>query len=432
VAKANINMLLYGVRHPLVWTVTDSVTDSTVDGLLGRVPLILTNPPFGEGKYDSPAGVAAAAEVLPRLAGRSRIDPSVACLARALRLLAPGGVLGIVLPDGVITSAPVDDVLGGATPMDVNLLASVSLPTATFALSGTVAKTSVLFFRRGVSPRGHRVALARVEHVGYLRQAGRAAPDPEGDELPAVATLVADALTTAAVSADTPASTPGNSPHVAASQIMSRTPLVAVVPVDRLTDLSRLDPDAIEARQSVISGGGVSLAEYLASVPPRRCREVSTPFVSVLHVDDLGTVDWHAARNHAPLTPGVIAEPGEIIVSLLNPAHLRATVVPSGEALQVSAEFGAFRSTVDPYAILGLLYSQRVRIQLRPLGTGTSSSRRRIGPDDLLSVVVPRLEPSTLEALAAKVRSAQQQITVARAGLRSAYGIVTQNPLPEG
>src|SRR4029453_18774949 len=88
VAKANINMLLYGVRHPLVWTVTDSVTDSTVDGLLGRVPLTLTNPPFGEGKYDSPAGVAAAAEVLPRLAGRSRIDPSVACLARALRLLA--------------------------------------------------------------------------------------------------------------------------------------------------------------------------------------------------------------------------------------------------------------------------------------------------------------------------------------------------------
>ena len=105
VAKARINMLLYGVHRPLVWTVRDSVTDSDVDRLTGRVPLILTNPPFGEGKYDDPAGLAATGAAIPRLAGRRRIDPSLAGLVRSVRLLAPGGVLGIVLPDGVVAVA---------------------------------------------------------------------------------------------------------------------------------------------------------------------------------------------------------------------------------------------------------------------------------------------------------------------------------------
>src|SRR5690606_23590107 len=55
------------------------------------------------------------------------------------------------------------------------------------------------------------------------------------------------------------------------------------------------------------------------------------------------------------------------------------------------------------------------------LGTGTSSSRRRIGPDDVLDLVVPKLDPSTLDELAASVRSAHQQLTAARAALRAAY-----------
>ena len=148
---------------------------------------------------------------------------------------------------------------------------------------------------------------------------------------------------------------------------------------------------------------------------------MTTPFVSVLHVDDLGAVDWQAAREHAPTTPGVLADPGELIVSLLNPARLRATVVPPGEPLQISAEFGVFESTVDPYAVLGLLYSPAVRAQLRPLGTGTSSSRRRITADDVLSLVVPKLAPSTMDNLARSVRDAHRQLTDARARLHRLY-----------
>jgi hypothetical protein len=125
------------------------------------------------------------------------------------------------------------------------------------------------------------------------------------------------------------------------------------------------------------------------------------------------------------VTPGVLAEPGQLIVSLLNPANLRAAVIPPGSAVQVSAEFGVFHATVDPHAVLALLYSPAVRAQLRPLGTGTSSSRRRISSSDVLAVVVPKLDPSTLDRLAITVRSAQRDLSTARDHLRAAYGIPT-------
>jgi hypothetical protein len=181
------------------------------------------------------------------------------------------------------------------------------------------------------------------------------------------------------------------------------------------------------ARQSLLDSGGVTLAEYLTAQPSRHCRQVTTPFVSVLHVDDVGSVDWQAAHAHSPATPGVLAEPGELVVSLLNPSRLRATVVPPGGPLQISSEFGVFSATVDPYAVLGLLYSPAVKAQLRPLGTGTSSSRRRITADDVLAVVVPKLTPSTLDDLARCVRESQRELTDARAHLHRMYAATHPN-----
>jgi hypothetical protein len=94
-----------------------------------------------------------------------------------------------------------------------------------------------------------------------------------------------------------------------------------------------------------------------------------------------------------------------------------------GEAVQISAEFGVFRAHgCDPYAVLGLLYTPRVRAQLRPLGTGTSSSRRRIEAADVLALVVPKLDQEALDELARSIRDAQQRIAEARAALHATYG----------
>jgi hypothetical protein len=295
----------------------------------------------------------------------------------------------------------------------------VSLPPVTFALSGTMARTSALFLRREATA-ARRLVLARAEHVGYVTRAGLPVVDPAGDELPALAAAVVAAATSSTSDTSTSDTSTSDGDDI---DVVRESPLVAVADLRMLgpLDPARLDPAALAARRSLLDAGGVSLSEYLTPVGPRRCREVTTPFVSVLHVDDLGAVDWHAARCHAPLTPGVLAEPGELIVSLLNPASLRAAAIPPGEAVQVSAEFGVFRSTMDVHAVVALLHSPAARAQLRPLGTGTSSSRRRIGPQDVLSLVVPKLDPSVVEALATTVRGAQRDLTAARDRLRTAY-----------
>ncbi len=395
VAKARINMLLYGVRRPLVFTVRDSVTDEAVAAYEGRVPVILTNPPFGEGKYDNPAGVAQTAAAIPRLAGKRRIDPSLACLVKAVRLLAPGGVLGIVLPDGVISSRAFADLIsghGGDLGQRVALAANVSLPTATFALSGTVAKTSAVFIRKERPVR--HVALARVEHVGYLRRAGRASVDPAGNELPVIARLIRDGLTGAGE---------------ATLAIQSTDPLVAVAVAGSLqsVDPARLDPVAMEARRWLTEQGGVELRELLSAKKAPHAASATAPFVSVLHVDELGTVDWRGARTHTPATPGLLVDEGDLIISLLNPSKPRAAVIPAGAGtIQVSGEFGVFTANCDPHAVLGVLYSERVRAQLSPLGRGTSSSRRRIDVDDVLSLVVPKISSAALADLGRAVREA--------------------------
>ena len=389
VAKSGLNLLLYGARRPTVFTVSDSVTDPGLDGLRGRLAAVLTNPPFGGGKYSSPEGIARTRAVLPSLRASPTIDPSLAGLVRSLDLLRPGGVLGIVLPEGVVNGRQFHDLLRDP---GYHVAASVSLPTATFSLSGTVAKTSAVFIRK--APRGARTVLARIDHVGFHKQAGRPVPDPAGSEIPGATTLLARALT--------------SSPGGADVEVHHEHPLVATVAADGLTSLdpSRLDPGAVQSRHALLVRGGARLGDLLAVQRRRRTpRRREVPFVSVLHVDQLGTVDWNAARRYEPVTPGQAAGCGDVLVSLLNPSKLRAAVIPpTVPTVECSAEFGVFTTTHSPYAILGLLYKPEVQAQLRPLGSGTSSSRRRIVPDDVLDLVVPAMGDEELRRLGADVQ----------------------------
>lgn len=410
IAKSAINLMLYGASTPHVFTVPDSVTAASLDRIEGTLSLVLTNPPFGGGKYSDVEGLRRTRVAIPSVSAKTSIDPALACTVRAMRLLAADGVLGIVLPDGIVDGRQFDELIDRSTGFSV--VANISLPTSTFALSGTVAKTSAVFLQR----RSHapRTVLARVEHVGFVRQAGKAAADPAGSELPETVEAIEKALAL------------GENPAPLVQ--ISESPLVASVASDSLISLdpSRIDPSALAARARLEDQGGVRLAEYLV---PRRKQaqkpgDVGLPFVSVLHVDGLGVVSWPDAESYDPTTPGQIVSGGEVIVSLLNPSKLRAAVVPESRGrVLCSSEFGAFQSRVNPYAVLGLLYHPDVQAQLRPLGRGTSSSRRRIGPRDVLDLVVPNYSTSHLARLGNEVELAMAKVESGRAALFRNYGI---------
>ncbi|MGI8536953.1 MAG: HsdM family class I SAM-dependent methyltransferase [Mycobacteriales bacterium] len=417
VAKARTNLLLYGIRNPFVFTVRDSVTDRNVDALRGRLKLILTNPPFGDGKYDSLDGIARTRMLLPEVGKRDRIDPAIAFVARCLDLLAPGGVLGIVLPDGLVDGAVLRRALArqnlSLSADEISVEANISLPTAAFAPSGTVAKTSALMIRRG-KPASGRILLARADHVGYIKQAGKVVPDPAGNDLPII-TQVGCALLSGAMATPT------------VQPVVSEQPLVAFPERRDLATLdpSRLDPSSVRARHGLRAEGATDLSTLIKPVRTVRAKKVSgLPFVSVLHVDDLGAVAWHEAEVNEPSTPGQFAKAGDLLVSLLNPKKLRAAVVPDVYAeVECSAEFAVFEANVDPYAVLALLYRPAVQAQLAPLGRGTSSSRRRIEAADVLALLVPALDSETVERLGEDTRQSLEAIRVARMTLTDRFGL---------
>ena len=86
------------------------------------------------------------------------IDPAVLFIDRCLQLLRPGGRLLIVLPDGVLCNSgdryvreyimgKKDEITGQFVGGKAIVKAVLSLPADTFKLSGTGAKTSVLYLR---------------------------------------------------------------------------------------------------------------------------------------------------------------------------------------------------------------------------------------------------------------------------------------------
>lgn len=425
VAKARINLLLLGGRTPNVFTVRDSIVDSHLDTLRGQLRLILTNPPFGDRKYDSEAGIRRSSSLLPQLRGKRRIDPALAFVARCLELLADGGRLGIILPDGLVDGPTLRRaLLGGesARLRDVSVEANVSLPTATFALAGTVARTSALVLRKKAARHGH-IFLARAQHVGHLKQGSGSVLDPAGDDLPAIA----DAATKFLAHPLTDAS--------GSVRFISRAPLAAVVPARDATTLdpARVDPDAVAARQA-LRGNSFSFRDLVR--PAKRRHRATTkpvPFISVLHIDDLGAVAWHEARNYRPSTPGLLADPGDVIVSLLNPRKLRATVIPNDVGrVCCSSEFGIFEPVGDPYEVLVILHHPLVRAQLAPLGRGTSSSRRRITPEDVLGLLLPVIPGQGLASAAADVRRGLDDLRRASDRAAHAYAATGKTPSPGG
>jgi hypothetical protein len=141
--------------------------------------LVVANPPFGEARQErSPdlgLGLYSKAECLG--------------LEVAVRLLNPGGVLSIILPDSVLanrSTQPIRDWL----LEQCYLRASISLPRVTFYWQGTASKTSVLVAERKAVPAPFKtdsngdywIYMAVCEDIGWDSR-GR----PTGnDELPVI------------------------------------------------------------------------------------------------------------------------------------------------------------------------------------------------------------------------------------------------------
>ena len=130
----------------------------------------------------------------------TKADPAALFIDRNLQLLKPGGRLLIVVPDGLLSNAGdryIREYLMGVKDPETGLFhggkaivkAVVSLPTQTFAISGTGAKTSFLYLqkKRHAGETQGPIFMAVAEHVGYIKKGNTEVEDPAGNDLLAIA-----------------------------------------------------------------------------------------------------------------------------------------------------------------------------------------------------------------------------------------------------
>ncbi|MDQ9090482.1 N-6 DNA methylase [Pseudoalteromonas haloplanktis] len=185
VKLARVNMALLGAPKANIFKTDNSLTTPQLKA--GSFDLICTNPPFGKAKsgvteileqyttdlHEAPKGkdwiykptvYGRALGGKPNNKGRwklssSNIDMAVLFIDRCLELLKPGGRLLMVLPDGILCNSGdryVREYIMGKKDEDTGkfsggkaiVKAVVSLPSDTFALSGTGAKTSILYLQK--------------------------------------------------------------------------------------------------------------------------------------------------------------------------------------------------------------------------------------------------------------------------------------------
>jgi len=199
VTLARVNMALLGAHRARIFYTSNSLTSDQLKPC--SFDLICTNPPFGTPKFKKNQSEAKKAyekdmerilasfrsdlnlregrgggfDYSPTTRGlalggkankngvwkeaSATIDPAILFIDRCLQLLKPGGRLLIILPDGVLcnsTDRYVREYIMGKKDEQTNqfhggkaiVKAVISLPSDTFKLSGTGAKTSILYLKK--------------------------------------------------------------------------------------------------------------------------------------------------------------------------------------------------------------------------------------------------------------------------------------------
>lgn len=167
---AKMNMVMHGDGHGGIFT-HDGLRDSErIEPILdivkksGGFDIVLTNPPFGSKIKNQ--------DTLVRYElgkGRKSQLTEVLFIERCLKLLKPEGILGIVVPDGVLNNIQLGYVRKFIKENTI-IRAIVSMPREAFMPYGSGVKASLLFLEKkdieGKLKQG-KVFMAIAENIGY-------------------------------------------------------------------------------------------------------------------------------------------------------------------------------------------------------------------------------------------------------------------------
>lgn len=177
-----MNMIIHEDGHMNIEN-NDALDDTSKfhprrDIRFGKYSLLLTNPPFGAVIKMTEHNYLKEYELGAKEKPRKQQNTEILFIERCLNYLKPGGRMGIVLPDGILTNSTSQYVRNFITER-AQVLAVVSLPQLAFKRphakggggTGSGVKASLLFLRKKKEGEqlsdNYPIFMSLAEHIGY-------------------------------------------------------------------------------------------------------------------------------------------------------------------------------------------------------------------------------------------------------------------------
>lgn len=416
VRLAKINSLFSGTNPHNIFQGNSILGESSLDNLIGKVDLILTNPPFGAEFDINELSFYDQYEVLPKIKnsfGTKTLNSELIMLDKSLKLLKPGGRMLIVVPDGVVSAVGLYQQYREVLLNNFILKAVIDLPAVTFAQAGTRTKCSVVYIQKPYSLEDKKSAIFMgvANDIGYEVKERMGTPVKAYKGTNDLAMLSQIYL---------------NAEPSTKIKILNENPSAVLYPPESLI-ASKWNANFYAANRikvidkfSSIKSKDLeikTLKEVANSCTKQRKRisvSDTVKCISVLHVKDDSMIQIEEVLKYNPLYPGNECLPGEILFSKINPRIPRVAVIPDiGMSLTCSTEFEILQPNdkKHTYLLRILLLTDLVQKQINSLTSGTSSSHNRIKEAELMNIQLPwpRKGTKTEEKLLELARVVEQQ-----------------------
>ena len=161
---ALINLAMFGYAQSNLF-LNNALNFKEMD-LDGKVAVIMTNPPFGaEFSIREVRNFQIVSEWSNKVP--QKVNSEILFVERYVKWLKPGGVAVCIVPDSILNNKGLYDALRKGISKEIHIKAIISLPSNTFATTGTETKTSILYFKKESYDQNAETFMAVCENVGY-------------------------------------------------------------------------------------------------------------------------------------------------------------------------------------------------------------------------------------------------------------------------
>jgi len=368
-----------------------------------KFTLLLTNPPFGASIKEREKPYLVNYELGGKIKKRNRQNTEILFIERCLDFLKPGGRMGIVLPDGILTNSSLQYVRDFITER-AQILGVVSLPQTAFRRpsskgsgdTGSGVKASLLFLRK--KKEGEKLSddypifMGIAEHIGY-DATGR----PDKDEFPDILKAWQEFKKTNKI------------------DFFGKAPLCFAVGRGEIVDAFNplrftIRVPKVEKWLKIKDIGTIIFEPYN---PQKRAHEEEFDWIRIddLENDPVEVISIRHVQGKEIKGLVQLLQEGDILIARLGPciSNRKSVLVPHTAKRSVgSTEFIVLRpnKNFDRYFVLGVFKTDFYSNLMLSKGRGGTPSRYRLSRTDFSLLPFPNIPLATQQEIGSQIQQA--------------------------